>query len=142
MAIAAIGEFVRYAILIPLSDMFVLIYGLLEPIIRHLTPDHPSFIYSNLAVVLWNAKLLSSIIGLTAQNGTLTAAFNDTLHTLSVNSNNFFGNITGKSGMSYIAKHAYIELTSDKALANEMAVKFVRVLNNTVIYIMEAFVRL
>jgi hypothetical protein len=126
-------------ILTPISDIFVLIYGLTEPIVSHLTQDHPNWIYSHFAVLLWVTKLLSAVVGLTVSNGTLTAAFNDTLHTLSTNSNDFFGNFTGKSGMSYIAKHAYLELVNNKTLANDLAVKFARAINSTVIFIMKAF---
>ena len=139
MAIATISDFVVRGILSPISDIFVLIYGLNEPIIRHLTPDHPNFIYSHFAIAMWITKLLGAIIGETANNGTLTAAFNDALHTLSTNSNDFFGNITGKSGMSYIAKHSYLELLNNKPLAQDMAVKFIRAVNSTVIFIMKAF---
>ena len=141
MAIATISDFVVRGILSPISDIFVLIYGLNEPIIRHLTPDHPNFIYSHFAIAMWITKFLSAVIGLTAspQYGNLTAAFNDALHTLSTNSNDFFGNITGRSGMSYIAKHSYLELLNNKPLAQDMAVKFIRAVNSTVIFIMKAF---
>lgn len=139
MPIATISEFVRVGILTPISDIFVLIYGLTEPIVSQLTQDHPNWIYSHFAVLLWVTKFLSAVVGLTASNGTLTAAFSDTLHTLSTNSNDFFGNITGKSGMSYIAKHAYLELVNNKTLANDLAVKFARAINSAVIFIMKAF---
>ncbi len=139
MPIATISEFVGDGILTPLSNIFILVYGLTEPIVSQLTQDHPNWIYSHLAVLLWITKFLSAVVGLTATNGTLTAAFNDTLHTLSTNSNDFFGNFTGKSGMSYIAKYSYLELVNNKTLANDLAVKFARALNSVVTFIMKAF---
>ncbi|HDL90406.1 MAG TPA: hypothetical protein ENG14_05835 [Thermodesulforhabdus norvegica] len=123
----------------PIQDMFVIMYGLTEPIISQLTSEHPNWIYSHIAVLAWLVKFLSAVVGATASNSTLVAAFNDTLHTLSVKSNTFFGNLSGKSGMSYIAKHAYYELLNNKTLAIDLSTKFVRALNSTVTFVMKGF---
>ncbi len=139
MAIATASEFARHGILSPIGDIFSFLYGSLEIMLRHITPNHPDFIYSHLAVILWAVKFLSAVIGVTANNGTLIAAFNDALHTLSVNSHYFFGNISGDTGMSYIAKHSYLELTNNTPLAEDLSVKFARALNSTIIFVMKAF---
>jgi hypothetical protein len=137
--IATVSDFVLKGIIQPIMDMFVAMYGLTEPIIAQLTSEHPNWIYSHIALLGWLLKFLSATIGATASNSTLVAAFNDSLHTLSVKSNTFFGNLSGKSGMSYIAKHAYLELLNNKTLAADLSAKFMRALNSTVTFVMKGF---
>jgi len=138
--IATAEQFALYGILMPINDLFILIYGLLEPITRHLIPEHTNFIASWISLAAWMTKLLSNVIFKTHINETLLNAFNDTLHTLSTNSTNFFGNISGSSGMSYIAKFSYIALqnSSNAAFAEEVSVNLIRAVNSTVIYIAKA----
>lgn len=59
MPIAPVSEFVWNGILSPINDLFILIAGLIEPIIDLLTPNHPNFIYANLNVLSWITKLLN-----------------------------------------------------------------------------------
>ncbi len=134
MPIATAEQFALNGILIPINDLFILIYGLLEPITRHLIPEHTNFVNSWLAVAAWSTKFFSAVIFETASNSTLLTAFNDTLQTLSDNSTYFFGNITGESGMSYIAKYSYIALqnSSNAQFSEELAVNLVRAVNSTV----------
>ncbi|WP_456330482.1 hypothetical protein [Archaeoglobus sp.] len=138
MAIASATDFALNAILNPISDFYVLIYGLLEPINKHLIPEHTDFIYGQLSVLLWGTKFLAAIMGVTADNTTVLSNFTDFLNTLSENSYHFFGTAEGNGGMAYIAKHSYIELTQNKQLSEKMAVGFARALNNTIIYFVKA----
>ena len=139
MPIATASEFVLRGIIPPIMDLFEVIYGLTEPIISQLTSEHPNWIYSHIALLAWTTKFLSAVIRETANNSTLINAFNDTLHTLSVKSNTFFGNLSGESGMSYIAKHAYYAILNNQTLAVELSTKFVRALNSTVTFVMKGF---
>ncbi|AAB89149.1 MULTISPECIES: hypothetical protein [Archaeoglobus] len=139
MPIAAATDFALNAILRPISDIFVLIYGLLEPINAHLIPEHTNFIYGQLSLLLWGTKFLATILGVTANNATAMANFTDVLHTLSENSYHFFGTVEGESGMAYIAKHSYIELSQNQQLSEDMAVKFARAVNSTIIYFVKVF---
>lgn len=134
MAIASASEFVLHAILNPISDLYVLIYGLLEPINRHLIPEHTDFVYGQLSVLLWSTKFLAAIMSVTATNATVLANFTDFLSTLSENSYHFFGTIEGESGMAYIAKHSYLKMMQDEQLSERLAVGFARAVNNTIIY--------
>jgi len=134
MAIASATDFALNAILNPISDLYVLIYGILELINKHLIPEHANFIYSQLSVLLWGTKFLSAILNVTASNATVLTNFTDFLNTLSENSYHFFGTVEGNSGMAYIAKHSYIELIQNKEISERLAVGFARALNNTIIY--------
>lgn len=139
MAIATVDEFVIRGIIQPLKDAFIAMYGLTELNIAQLTPEHPNMIYSFVALFAWTAKFLSAVIGETANNATLVTTFNNTLHTLSVKSNIFFGNYSGKSGMSYIAKHAYMVLQNNKTLSIDLSEKFLRAMNSTTTFVLKAF---
>uniref|UniRef100_A0A7C3MEY8 Uncharacterized protein n=1 Tax=Archaeoglobus fulgidus TaxID=2234 RepID=A0A7C3MEY8_ARCFL len=139
MPIAPVGEFVVRGIIQPIMDQFATSYGLTEPILARLTSEHTDWIYSHISLLAWIIKFLAAVIWETANNSTLVYTFSDFLHTLSVNSNTFFGNLSAESGMSYIAKHANYELLNNKTLAVEAASKFARAWNNTVTYVMKAF---
>ncbi len=136
MPIAPVSEFVTNGILNPINSMFIITWGLLEPITRHLTADHPNFIYAQLCVLTWILKLLSTIVGVTATNATVLQEFNKTLVTYSLNYENFTGNIAGTRGMSYIAKNSYIELNnaSKKNDTTYIAINFTRALNAVIKY--------
>jgi len=139
MPIATVDEFVIRGIIPPIKDAFITLYGLLELNTAHMAPNHPNIIYSSVSALAWIAKFLGVIIRETASNSTLVTTFNDTLHTLSFKSNTFFGNYSGKSGMSYIAKHAYMVLQNNKTLAIDLSEKFMRAVNSSVIYVLKAF---
>lgn len=136
MPIAPVSEFVSNGILSPINSIFIITWGLLEPITRHLTVDHSNFIYAWLCVSTWTLKLLSAIIGVTATNATVLQEFNKTLVTYSLNYENFTGNIAGTKGMSYIAKHSYFELNNASKRINTtyMAMNFTRALNAIIKY--------
>ncbi|MEM0203465.1 MAG: hypothetical protein QXO16_05855 [Archaeoglobaceae archaeon] len=140
MPIAPVSDFVWNGILSPINDSFILIAGLIEPIIDLLTPDHPNFIYAILSVLSWMIKLLSSILSVTTSNDSLMQNFSNFVATYSKNYENFTGNIEGTQGMSYIAKHAYLELTnaSKRESATEIAVNFMRALKNSVEFFLRA----
>ncbi|MEM2346410.1 MAG: hypothetical protein QXN49_07605 [Archaeoglobaceae archaeon] len=131
MPIAYISEFVSNGILTPINMLFIITWGLLEPIIRHLTTDHPNFIYSWLCVFTWLIKLMSVILGITATNATVLQEFNKSIVYYSIDYENFTGNIAGTRGMSYIAKNAYIELNNQSKKLNTtyLATNFSRALN-------------
>lgn len=139
MPIATAADFVINAILNPISDIFVLIYGLLEPINRHFIPEHTNIVYGQLSLLLWGTRLLSAVMGVTASNTAVLSNFSDVLHTLSENSHHLFGTVEGESGMAYIAKQSYIELTQNKQLSEEIALNFARAMNNTVVYFAKVF---
>ena len=136
MPIAPVSEFVTNSILTPINSIYIITWGLLEPIIRHLTADHPNFIYSQLCVLTWTLKLFSTIVGVTATNATVLQEFNKTLVTYSLNYENFTGNIAGTRGMSYIAKNSYIELNNASKMDNSIyiAINFTRALNAVIKY--------
>ncbi|MEM0302788.1 MAG: hypothetical protein QXI54_06440 [Archaeoglobaceae archaeon] len=139
MPIARASEFVARGILQPIQDSFILIHGMLEPIMSTLPPTHPDFIYGLMAIQVWLVKFLAAIMGVTAQNQTLVAAFNDTLRELSVNYTNFFGNFTGNTGMAYIANQSNLNFTTNKPLAYNITVDFFRALKSLVMYIAKAY---
>ncbi|TDA27107.1 MAG: hypothetical protein DSO00_06880 [Archaeoglobi archaeon] len=139
MPIATISDFVVRGILRPIQDSFIMIYGLIEPIVNVLPPSHPDFIYGWMSIGMWITKFLAAVMGVTSQNQTLLSAFNDTIRELSVNHTNFFGNFTANSGMAYIAKYANLNLTSNKPLAVNMTVDFMRALKDLVVYVSKAF---
>ncbi|WP_202319559.1 hypothetical protein [Archaeoglobus neptunius] len=137
--IANATDFALNGVLTPISDFFALIYGMLELVTKHITPEHTDFVYAQISAILWVVKFFGAIADLTASNSTLLFAFADTLHSLSTNSRGLFGDIDGLSGISYIARHTYIELTQNKQISEEIAVRFVRAMNSTVIYFMKVF---
>lgn len=139
MPIATISEFALRGITYPIRDFYMSLYGYIETLLPVLPPSHRNFIYSVIALSAWLIKLLAAIAGETARNSTLTSAFNDTLHTLSLNSNNFFGNYSAKTGMSYIAKHAYYNLINNSTLAEDLTTKGMRAINSTIRYVLKAF---
>jgi hypothetical protein len=139
MPIATISDFVVRGILRPIQDSFIMIYGLIEPIVNVLPPSHPDFIYGWMSIGMWMTKFLAAVMGVTSQNQTLLSAFNDTIRELSVNHTNFFGTFTANSGMAYIAKYANLNLTLNKPLAVNMTVDFMRALKDLVVYVSKAF---
>lgn len=136
MPIAPVSEFVSNGILAPINSLFIITWGLLEPITRHLTVDHPNFVYAWLCVSSWSIKLMSAILGVTATNATVLEEFNKTLVTYSLNYENFTGNIAGTKGMSYIAKHSYLELNnaSKRDATIYLTINFTRALNAVIKY--------
>ncbi|MEM0022595.1 MAG: hypothetical protein QW672_01130 [Archaeoglobaceae archaeon] len=140
MPIAPVSDFVWNGILSQINDSFILIAGLIEPTIDLLTPDHPNFIYAILSVLSWIIKLLSSILSVTTSNDSLMQNFSTFVSTYSTNYENFTGNVGGTQGMSYIAKHAYLELTntSKRDRTTEIAVNFMRALKNSLEFFLKA----
>ncbi|MET1125129.1 MAG: hypothetical protein ABWW66_07740 [Archaeoglobaceae archaeon] len=139
--IAPVSEFVWNGILTPFNNLYILTWGLLEPIVSALPPDHPNFVYANLSVLVWFLKFLTSIVAVTAMNSSAFAEFNSFIVTVSENYENFTGTLSGESGMTYIAKHTYLELTNESKRENstEIAVNLARALNATVHYVMKTF---
>lgn len=141
MPIGTVNEFVWNGILNPINDIFYTIYLVFSLMYEHATPDFPEYVYARLSVIAWLIKFLSSVVSMTATNDTLLNAFNDALRAYSLDYENFTGTIQGTSGMSYIAKYSYIELTNasrrDDAIA--LAINFSRALNVTAHYIGKLF---
>lgn len=139
MCIATAGEFITYAVLSPIIDMLAFMHGLLEIAVRNFTPDYAKFLESQLAVAAWSMKIFSGILAETRSNETLLTTFNDTLHTMAVESPNLFGNLSGRAGMSYIAKHAYLQLSNDSMLAERIGAEFFKALNTTSLLMAKIF---
>ncbi len=135
MAIATVGEFVVNAIISPMCDFFALLHGLLDPAVRHVSPEYVKLLESQLAVMAWGAKLISAILAGTEGNVTSLHAFNDTLHTLAVSSPHLFGDLSGTDGMAYIAKHTYFQLANNSTLAEKVAAEFMGAVNSSIMFI-------
>ncbi len=138
--IALATDFAYHALIVPFKNLCMLTSLTMELLAESVEPSS-EFLYSQICLITWILAFINSLLTQTLPENNLKIfeEFNSTVRDLSLNSTYFFGNVSADSGMSYIAKNAYLAMKNPISrermeYVNETAISFANALNSTIYY--------